>query len=223
MTLRHIDKVGVEIEGGWSPEVVIPTGTGNKESDGSVNGFDTICDAGEVVSKPFTDVTKLTSWMTTVWPQHVNQTCGLHVHVSLKTRLDYCRLMDERFFSFFLQRMEAWGQKLNIQNKHFFARLKGENHFCRKVWNPDLQVDKTGKDSIRYAHWNFAWSVRNRKTAECRLLPTFKNPKIGCSAVTHVIGAVEDYLDRAPVFLALETKLETEDVDLPPALAELMR
>lgn len=47
---------------------------------------------GELPSPPM-EVKKFPLWMTKYYPSHVNDTCGLHVHMSFKSALHYQRLM----------------------------------------------------------------------------------------------------------------------------------
>ena len=200
MNFNYIDKVGVEIEGGWD---VAPPG-GPVGHDGSVMVAAPI--RGEMRSRPLARWDTIESYVTANWPTHTDRTCGFHVHVSLRSTHLYASLMDKRFYDFFLARMESWGKTHDIQNSEFWNRLRGDNSFCRKAWNPDKQADATYKDSVRYAHWNFCYLQHT--TAECRLLPTFKKPHVAVKAIREVLSIVEEWLDKAPDAVEVVAVLE---------------
>ena len=224
--MQFIDKVGVEVEGGWN-DGNLPSASpgGTVCSDGSLNfsssdGFSIT--AREFVSNPFSNLVDLADWMRRIYPPHTNQTCGLHVHVSLKSPLNYARIIDQRFQKYFTQELGAWGDRANIKNKYFRMRLEGSHHFCKNEWKPEAQMKATGKDSnVRFCIWNFCWGVR--KTAECRVLPTFKNPQVAVAAVMQVAKIVENYLKYSPILLAVEDIRMDDGSDMPQELIDLMK
>src|SRR5690348_9266825 len=87
--VNRINLVGIELEGGWNrcPDKKL----GHFDHDGSVRfePFDKDGDrmpmpqyyTGEYVSYPM-PVDQIASWLRTTYPEHVNDTCGLHVHMS---------------------------------------------------------------------------------------------------------------------------------------------
>ena len=195
MTWKHILKTGIELEGGWTTPPPSTIGF-----DGSVS-----IEAphrGEVRSQPMDSWDLVEEWILANHPNYTNETCGLHVHVSLIHPSDYARLMDKEFFDFFLDRMAQWGTLANVQNEHFWSRLKGKKSHCARKWDADLQTIQAGKSGPRYTTWNFC--LRLHGTAECRVLPVFKSPKISVLAVKQVLLAVEDWLAGGPVAIELE-------------------
>jgi len=219
--MNYIHKVGVEIEGGWNVGNVPSASPGTMQTDGSVSFSESGVEAREFISAPMESPVELAAWMRRVYPPHTNSSCGLHVHVSLKNSIDYARIIDRRFYNYFLDEMTEWGRVAKIKNKNFFTRLEGNNHFCKKDWAPEKQMKQTGKDSVRYAHWNFCWGIR--KTAECRMLPTFKDPSVAIAAVMRVIKCVEDYLAFSPCAVAFSDRVTGTDNQMPDELSELMR
>lgn len=201
MNFNYIDKVGVEIEGGW--DVQPPCGPVG--SDGSVCVTAPI--RGEIRSRPMKQWDTIEGYVNDNWPVHTDRTCGFHIHVSVKNTHLYSALMDKRFYDFFLARMEAWGRANDIQNAEFWDRLKGQNQFCKKEWKPDNQAEVASKHATdRYTHWNFCWTLHT--TAECRLLPTFKKKHVAVKAVREVLSIVEEWLDKAPDAVAVEAVVE---------------
>lgn len=187
--MNIIDKVGIEIEGGWDwaclPDAEI-------KRDGSVR-FSSDVKIGEIVSRPYKGSNILKAWFFKNYPTHTNETCGIHVHISFLQTAFYTALTDIAFKDYFIQGMQKWGQENKIDPIHaFWYRLAGNNQYClNNNWNPETQISSTSKNSSRYCIWNFCHSLRG--TAECRLLPTFKDHEIAWSAIQHIISLVKDW------------------------------
>lgn len=194
--MKYINLVGVELEGGW--KIAPPS---KVHSDISVHVEDQVGDvpyqaAGEVSSEPM-NLEKLSEWVYKNYPDYMNSSCGLHVHVSLKSNTDYIKLMSRDFQSYFLKKMEEWGKKTGLSDRHlFWARLLGYNNFCRKQHRPDEQIllaQKQDRDE-RYTQINYCYKMH--KTIECRLFPMFKYSRVAMSAILAFIDCVESYLDE---------------------------
>jgi hypothetical protein len=198
MKFSAIDKMGVELEGGWDAQQISSSASNRTvQTDGSVR-FTNACNPHEIVPvRPFTTLEDGLRWVEQNYPDHTNHTCGMHTHFSLHRTYHYRLLMLPEFHVYFMKGMEDWGKRLNISNENFWKRLRGENSHCQRAWNPDVQIRQSGKDSSRYAHWNFCYRIR--KTAECRMLPTFKDRKIACAAITELAQIVESWIARSPV------------------------
>lgn len=208
MSFRNIDRVGVEIEGGWPVGSVPP----DAQNDGSLRFDDSSVAAKEMRSKPFKTLRELEAWVRSIYPPHTNSTCGTHVHFSFNTLNDYSRLADERFYQHFIEHITTWarGPRGNISSIPFYERLEGRNHHCMKKWDAEAQIEQSGKGSPRYAHWNFCFKLHG--TAECRLLPTFKDVNVAVRSIKELIDIVDDYLDNSPVIIQFHHK-STEDGD----------
>jgi hypothetical protein len=81
-----VERLGVELEGAWSK---LPTGT-RLEVDASVfnNRSPEGHRSGELPLGPFV-LGQLNSYMKKYYPQKVDATCGLHVHMSFESLLYY--------------------------------------------------------------------------------------------------------------------------------------
>lgn len=184
-TYRFIDKIGVELEGGWNGDLVF-----DLDHDGSVN-----VDAdrrGELPSPPLKPK-EVENWMLAHYPDAVNHTCGMHVHISLNQNLHYAKLMEKKFHDYLKLSLKNWGNENNIRKSHpFWDRLAGKNTFCKDEFYPELQIQHTAKGGHRYTQLNYTWG--RYRTIECRVLPMFKVPEIGVSGVFAVIDAFEDFL-----------------------------
>lgn len=193
MPTRYIDRVGVELEGAWED---CPEELGH---DGSVNvdcsGSDQYLEQGELASPPL-GFLQAQKWIRDSYPDKANETCGMHVHFSLKHNSDYARLMDKKFHEFFVAWMTKFGERYPIKNRHYWERLKGNNRFCRKEHKPYRQMFRREKGDHRYTQLNYCHSMHG--TIECRLFPVFKEREIAVSAFKSLITCVETYLYTTP-------------------------
>lgn len=208
---RYVNRVGIELEGGWFDPVDFQL-----EHDGSVR-----VDAdrsGEIPSPPLAP-RAIPAWMREHYPDAVNASCGMHVHVSVKHQWHYARLMDREFLDFMKEALTAWGTRLAIRQDHpFWSRLRGENQYCTPEHHPELQIQHKDKGGERYTMLNYVWG--RYRTVECRVLPAFAACEIGISAVYAVVDAFEAFLranckSATPtlegLILAAELPLEEDD------------
>lgn len=185
--LKFINKVGIEIEGGW------PHTPNGYIKDQSLSGLASPV-RGEVPSPPLL-MSEVEKWVKMYCPIEVNQTCGLHIHVSFKNLASYLCVMEQDFYDLFLIRMDEWGKKEKLPAAHqFWYRLKGNNHFCKRAFNPAAQVHTKTKGDHRYTHLNYCYDMHG--TIECRLFPGFKEPELIISAVNALVSCYEEYLEK---------------------------
>jgi hypothetical protein len=209
---NHVNLVGVELEGGWDAE---PQALGH---DGSV---DVEAEwVGEIIPPNPLKPHAILGWVEKNYPQHANETCGMHVHVSFKTMLDYARVTEKAFESYALDQIEKWGNNFTIYTgetrepkkriiiEHpFWARLRGLNiRYCRREFIPEKQVWHKDKADIRYTQFNFVWS--RYKTVECRLLPMFADARVAISAIANLLNLYEEYLRRYAVRVKREVPVK---------------
>lgn len=196
---RAIDKVGIELEGAWKT-----TRRGiNMTHDGSVCDFSGSvmdnCRLGEVVSDPFVYWSDLVAFMQEKYPDHINRTCGLHVHISTPTVGAYEALMNERYFKFLMKSLAYWGRKNKIiENHSFWRRISGSEYYCRGFFRPEEQVIQTGKASCRYTQVNYCYGLH--RTMEVRVLPMFKQKNLAISAIYHILRMTQRYLTLPNAF-----------------------
>lgn len=200
--MRYIDKVGIELEGGWNNAIDL-----NIIGDGSVNVRAEII--GELVSYPMTEE-KVYDWVIKNHPPAVNATCGMHVHVSFTKILYYAKLMDPLFQGLLLERLTTWGKENKIRSSHpFWERVEGNNTFCRPNFWPERQYLKREKHGERYTMLNYTWA--RYRTIECRILPAFKNPNISVSAIKCVLDSFKEFLKLVNKRRETEKKLVLEE------------
>lgn len=190
----HISKVGIEFEGAWE------TRPNRSKHDGSVN-FDgdirrSASHVGEVDSPPISDHERLEEFFEDHHPEWVNDSCGMHFHVSFPTTLHYSVLADDKFPEYFKEEMryfvETRDDDLPTEDKdNLLDRLGGNNSYCSDGYTGD-QVLKEGRGG-RYYAINYAAYYRYR-TYECRVLPMFHDTLHGFQAVSFALGIFDQYL-----------------------------
>lgn len=148
-------------------------------------------------------------WMRDRYPQFVNETCGLHVHMSFKYRLNYMRLMRPEFTTAIIAGLKDWGESEKLPATHpLWGRLNNPNHdHCAHTYLGDAQAQVPTKDfrsrgmpHSRYAALNYCWA--QHQTLECRLLPMMEKADQAVSAVKAVFHITNTFLshvkDREP-------------------------
>ena len=148
-------------------------------------------EVGEVASNKL-KVNKVKDFILDNYPNEVNSSCGLHIHLSFKNgKKDYNVISSEKFYNYFLFEIENWAlnRKIN-EGSRFWKRLKG-CQYAKREFNADIQI-KEGSD--RYTHINYCYS--KHKTVEIRLGTMFDNKEISVEYVHKVIQIFNDYLNR---------------------------
>lgn len=163
--MEAIDKIGIELEGFWSRDKIPRT----RKSDGSVSVYGTSAGfTGETVSPPYQRLGNVVNWMEENFPVLWNASCGLHMHVSFKEPWHYGAIMEERFNNEIFSKWNEFIQTMQseIEKACFIERIRGENQFCRKIFEP--KAFYAGGD--RYRAINFVAYQRHR-TIEFRVAP----------------------------------------------------
>lgn len=209
-TKDRIYRVGIELEGGWTK---LPPGV-EVQRDGSVNvqgPYRDDFESGRRVREPFQlgeipspplEVTKYPAWMKAFYPSHVNETCGLHVHMSFKPhKLNgkmlggawyYQLLMVPEYQATIVHYLTEWAKAEKIPKSHpIWKRLSGDSQFCKFEFFPDMQVKMKNKiydhnmPGNRYTAINYCHDMHN--TIECRVLPMMEQCEMGVKAVQKVL------------------------------------
>lgn len=203
---NRIYRIGIELEGGWTK---LPPGCKGLGHDGSVIIERVLGDPplllGELANGPMV-MEEWRTWLKKHYPQRVNDTCGMHVHLSPRTSLAYSRLMDPRYPSTVVDYMKQWAIEKQLPKNHaFWPRLKGKSLYCQHLYMADDQVRNTNKDHnrerpghrytvINYCHGRFG-------TIECRLLPMMEN-------VDQAIELIQELVDVTNGFLSVTRRKE---------------
>jgi len=187
---KFIQKVGVELEGGWENR---PSGY-DIHTDSSVSCRGTL--KGESRTEPKKSVAELFEEINTKYPDDIDKSCGFHVHISLKEGM-YPALMEEGFYKYFLYRMGILAKYIrNAGNetdyKNFLYCFGNHNTYCIRLFKPEEQM--SGKEGRR-SMLNFC-SIKKHGTLECRLFPMFEKRSTARMAAYEYIDTVETYLSK---------------------------
>ena len=201
----HINLMGIELEGGWAgTRSVNPFPSKTKiKHDGSVyfprtREGDPFLHYGEVVSEPLTPE-QLRAFVAEHCPTHVNDSCGTHIHVSLKSNSLYGCILTPTFYKEIIQKYREYNdtviKDLDIHLYTVFAtRLAGSNRYCKKGFKGLSQVQMDHKGSDRYHQLNYCHRLRG--TVEIRVLPATNNPRILTDLIDITVNTIEDWCRR---------------------------
>lgn len=203
---NRVYRVGIELEGGWTK---LPSGVRALQHDGSIQGLldpsGNPLHVGELPSSPLT-LEEWGKWLRKHYPQIVNQSCGMHVHLSFRTALTYSRLMCPEYPGTIVNEITRWAKHENLPKDHtIWSRLKGKSVYCQHVYSADEQVRNTSKDhnreraGHRYTVINYCWA--RVSTLECRLLPMMDTAE-------RAERLVQEYIDITNAFLMATGKRE---------------
>jgi hypothetical protein len=253
--VNRIAGIGIELEGGWDAPVeghtivrdgsvkfVQPKMRRTIDPQTGLDRFVTVQEGlkfpkyeiGEIVSPgprnggPLT-INNFADWLRRCYPQHVNETCGLHVHMSFYTKLNYSRLLTEDYMLFVIESLKNWGRKAGIPEDHMFWSRLDPTHpwtqqHCAHQFLGENQITINRKDFnsrgtpySRYTFINYCHAQHN--TLECRGLPMFSTADESIAAVGAVLDATNRYLSK----MRLREKKFIVDVAVQPDLVQEFR
>ena len=146
---------------------------------------------GEYPSEPM-EVKAVGTWLTAFYPSHVNDTCGLHVHMSFKKALHYQKLMIPEYQATVIEYLKRWAKEEGFPSNHsIWARLDGKSTFCKQEFFPAKQVLAKNKifehngEGNRYTCINYCYGQHS--TIECRVLPMMEKAPQAIRAVERVL------------------------------------
>lgn len=195
---NRVRRVGIELEGAWRK---LPAET-RLEHDGSVVFAPGTIERGAILGElpsPPLEMNEWEAWLRKFHPDFVNETCGMHVHMSFANALTYQRIMDPRFPATVIAYVGEWAKAKRLDNNHcIWSRLRGDSQYCQHKFFADDQVSHTRKDhdrartGNRYTVINYAYSRYG--TAECRLLPMMRTADESIDAIRNLISITNKYL-----------------------------
>lgn len=204
--MGSIHKVGLEVEGGW-PGIpgINPFDDLALVADRSIDGRTLAADhpllalahVGEAVSEPLpADQEVIDKWIDKYWPTAANNTCGYHIHISLKSAGNYMRLTSKAFLYSLIEKMKEIGLREGLPKTHYlWRRLNGANPFSMHHFDCSSQIRMARKsvgDRTRYGTLNFAWKIHG--TVEFRALPTFESKGLAKVFTREYLEFVEGWL-----------------------------
>ena len=147
---------------------------------------------GEIASEKLR-INEVEDFILNNYPDEVNSTCGLHIHMSFKNdKKDYSILATKEFYNFFLSEIETWANNRKInKDSRFYKRLEGVQ-YSKREFLAENQLNPNSDYSDRYAHLNFCYN--KHRTLEIRVGNMFDKKEISVEYVHAVIDIVNYYL-----------------------------
>jgi hypothetical protein len=229
----HVLNFGYEIEGGFEYEFADRDDDGEYcnehfRHDGSVSVNDDELEDGEIASPKFRVDRRLQfrQFVGENMPSETNNSCGIHVHVSMNNALAYQKCCDVDFYKLF--RKTVWRFMHNglfsaKTVREFESRYNGRHStYCRDGFNPDHSINSGFRDfqtesanfqAGRYNCINFE-AFRKYKTIECRMFPSSEDKDEVIAMVEFWIEFCNNYLQNVTPYERgnFET-VEVESVD----------
>ena len=159
---------------------------------------------GEIVSPPLkAEAETVEAFIKENYPSAVNDTCGLHVHMSFTHKRNYNRLMTPEFTKAMVDGLRKWAAEEGLKKDHpLMARIMNPDHpHCAHTYCGEEQVKATSKDfhsrgkpNSRYTAINYCFN--QHQTVECRLLCMMDTPEQACRAVLEVLAITNRFLAK---------------------------
>lgn len=220
-----IEKIGIELEGGWSCMPVNECDrrnwlydSYNWHDDSSVETdysgaecgeCDYCCNDegdscyntdggvnGEIVSYPMPIGDRWRDWVYRYYPEDMNSSCGGHFHVSFDNIQAFELLCTREFFDHFISELKRWGKRANIRNQNFWDRLADENSMCNIDYRAEQQLYIRNDNYPTCRYSALNYQYHKHGTLEIRILPIFIDSKVYCKAVEVSMGIIQKYLDK---------------------------
>lgn len=220
---NRIHLVGIELEGGWSklpkgtalvhdgsvrfqgPEIIAVTDPATGRRTQQVVPGSGPPHVGELPSPPLEVSVKGSStipwmeWVKQFYPSHVNDSCGMHVHMSFRSALTYQRLMTPDYQVTMMDHLIKWARKVKFgENHHIWERLNGTNRYCQHQFMAEEQAQRREKShdhhapGHRYTAINYAYGQHS--TVECRVLPMMDTSAQAIDAISQVLLVTNAFL-----------------------------
>lgn len=142
------------------------------------------------------------NWLKQSYPTHVNETCGLHTHMSFARNLTYQRFMDPTYPKTILEYVGRWAERKKLaQDNPIWPRLAGKSEYCQHTFYAAEQAKEAIKRNTRADHYrpgsrysvvNYCWLQHH--TFEVRLLPMFEDVDMAQEAIQEIINISNAYL-----------------------------
>ena len=223
----RIYRLGVELEGGWnkptphgtklehdgSVQISIPATkiedvySKSQIDQARLAGIDLVASLAGKYKKIYTgeipsmvlEEKDFPAWVTKYYPDYVNETCGMHVHMSFNSALHYNKLMNPSFTACVVEYLKSWAKGEGLAKSHsIWNRLLGKNQYCQPKFYADEQSRKAHKDHNREGHGNrytiISYPYTLKGTIECRVLPMMETPDQAIRAIQAVIDVTNAFL-----------------------------
>lgn len=200
--MAAINKMGMELEGGWrGVRYQHPFDDTTIKHDGSVHFYSPPDGAflhyGEIISEPL-DPEDLVKWAEVHCPTDVNDSCGTHMHISVKSAPMYGSLLTPTFNKEILFQLTKLNETIKDSDpetyNRFAHRLKGGNSYCKKGYKGLSQVVLDHKGSERYHQLNYCYRLKG--TLEIRVFPATTNKEFLKELVICTADTIEKWIAK---------------------------
>lgn len=198
----RVRNVGVELEGAWRVSRGVSLyGDGSVSVTGSrtMSGVANIHEYrhGETaIPAPGLPLMKALAWVRKNYPDFGNETCGIHVHMSMRHLLHYAHLVDDiAYCNTLYERLRDVGHEVGLGGNHrLFYRLMGHNSYCRlpAVDTFPIQMAAPDHSDERYRGVNFCYG--HHGTVEVRVLPYFESVDVAVRMIYEVVATTDKFL-----------------------------
>ena len=231
--VNRIRLVGIELEGGWDAPVVgetiqrdgsvkFPTSTVQPMAElrspitsASLSSISATIAlraqlglSGPVNNQPSTisqplAIGQIAEWVTRCYPKYVNESCGLHVHMSFYSKINYSRLMCPEFTSWIVTRVKRWATDEKLPKHHpQWDRVLRRNHpHAAHLYLGEGQVKMTrkdyesrGKPHSRYTFVNYCDGQHH--TVEVRGLSMPDTAEQAIRGIMAVVEGTNEFLSK---------------------------
>lgn len=153
---------------------------------------------GELPSPPLL-LKEWKKWLRSNYPQHSNETCGMHVHMSFGNALQYMLCMNKAYPATVVKEFTSWSGEQALAKSHpMWERLAAKSVYCQHLYDAELQAQRGDKGhnqhepGHRYTVTNYAYN--RTRTVECRLLPMMQSVEQAESAIQRLLNTTELFL-----------------------------
>ena len=154
--------------------------------------------SGESNSNPCSSMRDLINYLQDNYPDEHDSTCGMHMHISLKSKKAYMTLINSKFKDELMLFYSNWLDENKInEDSRAYQRLKN-NTYCENTFRKeDIETQLYARDkdsSVRYRVLNYCFSLHN--TIELRFLNIFDKKEISSKCVKAIIKFIDSYIER---------------------------
>lgn len=208
--MEFIDRIGIELEAGVGSRSDLPHfHYFNVTRDGSLRFRDRTVDNVEFVSRPINYPEKTSNLGDSVnrlyqYIEEVNDSTGLHVHVSFNQDADYQRLASKQFHDWFTDQLrdsELWRvRRLQARVRDYeesYESVIGHScgRYCQAISEADT-IDRQLRNGGAVGSNRYYRMAFRDSTVEFRLFPAFEEPSNVMKAVEFTTEKIREYLER---------------------------
>ena len=156
------------------------------------------CFSGESNSNPCSSMRDLINYLQDNYPDVHDSTCGMHIHISFKSKKAYMTLINSKFKDELMLFYSNWLDENKInEDSRAYQRLRNNTYCENSFRKEDIETQLYARDkdsSVRYRVLNYCFSLHN--TIELRFLNIFDKKEISSKCVKAIIKFIDSYIER---------------------------